>query len=357
MSRIVYIVIFGLLALLLFNSCHNKLDLNAPYKEIPSVYALLNPYETRQMIRINKAFLGEGDANQMAKVSDSVNYQPDEITVTLKHSSNPKIITFQEMMITTENGAFTNQQRVYYTDSQLEKTGTYTLTIKNNHTGNEFTSVASLIPQVSADQGYGPISKPYYPLPTTAQSGFINYYNIVQTTNQTPVVFQPVAGGVIYKLVIRTNYRNDFADGSYTFDYVDFNFDDPRTTRQYSGVSFIAVTFKSIDYFSNLGFGMSKKPDDGALGRTPMYLEYFVYASTQEYLDWTEFAKPSLSLNQNKPLYSNFKNGAALGIFTFRTSVVVQKQLDPVFINAISYHPSTCQYRFKDFSGNVEGCH
>jgi hypothetical protein len=70
--------------LLFFSSCKNELKVNAPYKEIPSIYAILNPTETEQMIRINKVFLGEGDANKMAKVSDSVNYAENELEVKLE---------------------------------------------------------------------------------------------------------------------------------------------------------------------------------------------------------------------------------------------------------------------------------
>ena len=68
----------------LLTSCKNDLQLNAPYKEIPSIYAVLNPQENIQMIRVNKDFLGEGDANAMAKVADSVNYKPGELTITLE---------------------------------------------------------------------------------------------------------------------------------------------------------------------------------------------------------------------------------------------------------------------------------
>ncbi len=41
-----------------------------------------------QMIRINKVFLGDGDANQMAKVMDSVNYKSGELSVKLERFVN-----------------------------------------------------------------------------------------------------------------------------------------------------------------------------------------------------------------------------------------------------------------------------
>src|ERR1700761_3566888 len=117
--------IFLCLLGLVFFSCKNDIQLNAPYKEYPSIYAVLNAYETVQMIRINKVFLGVGDANQMAKVADSVNYQPGELTVTLTRTLNDytvaagysrdasghftiseNTVTFRDSVVQTVPGAF-----------------------------------------------------------------------------------------------------------------------------------------------------------------------------------------------------------------------------------------------------------
>jgi len=331
------------------------LKLNAPYKEIPSIYAILNPYEDVQMIRINKVFLGVGDANQMAKVSDSINYQPDEITVTLKNSNNSKVIVFSESSVTTSEGSFNTNQRVYVTSEKLETTGTYTLIVKNTHTGNVFTASAAVIPSVAANQGYGPLSPPYAPYAPGVTVGRINYTANNPTVSVGSVLFQPVDKGKIYEVIIRSHFYNDYLTPVKSDDYVDYVFNDPRTIRTISGVNYINVTFRSGDYFNNLGLALSQKKLDD-VGRKMYLMEFIVYASTQEYLDYIEFSKPSLSLNQNKPLYSNFDKGAALGIFTFRSTCLVQKELDPVFINAFSSNSNTCHYYFLNYSDKIDGC-
>src|SRR5688500_15096167 len=110
-----------------FNSCRNDLELNAPYKEIPSIYAVLNPRDAQHVIRINKVFLGEGDANQMAKVADSVNYPAGELTVTLKHYINDKEasqVTFSETVLSPiAEGDFARSQRVWISDAKLTASG------------------------------------------------------------------------------------------------------------------------------------------------------------------------------------------------------------------------------------------
>jgi hypothetical protein len=60
-------------------SCHNKLEVLAPYKESVSVYGLLNQDDTVNYIRIGRVYLGEGNAVQMAAVQDSVWFKPGEL--------------------------------------------------------------------------------------------------------------------------------------------------------------------------------------------------------------------------------------------------------------------------------------
>src|SRR6185503_4661650 len=120
------LLVFGSITIL-FNSCKNDLNILAPYKESASVYALLNPQEKRQYIRINKIFLGEGDAYVMAQVTDSVNYKQGVLTVALERYlygnpvqttvGNPtktKII-LNDTVIQIKPGPFSQSQRLWYT--------------------------------------------------------------------------------------------------------------------------------------------------------------------------------------------------------------------------------------------------
>ena len=88
MNPLKKIFILSAFLFLFFTSCKNDLKLNAPYKEFPSIYAVLTPQDAIHIIRINKVFLGEGDANKMAQVSDSLNYPANELTVYKSFESN-----------------------------------------------------------------------------------------------------------------------------------------------------------------------------------------------------------------------------------------------------------------------------
>ncbi|MFN3874859.1 MAG: hypothetical protein ACK4L7_02980, partial [Flavobacteriales bacterium] len=60
----------ALMALSLLGACSTELDVNEPYKDISIVYGLLNQRDSLHFVKINKAFLGEGNALDMARVRD-----------------------------------------------------------------------------------------------------------------------------------------------------------------------------------------------------------------------------------------------------------------------------------------------
>lgn len=385
---------FALFVLVLvFTGCKNDVDLNAPYKEYPSIYAVLNTYDAVNTIRINKVFLGEGDANVMAKVSDSVNYQPGELTVTLRYHAAAYgktvsgTITFTEAIVETAPGAFSTNQRVYQTNETLPSaitifsTGStvnsaivpvYTLTVLNNHTGNVFTATASPAPQVRAvGVQYGDLVPPY--LPPNDHVGGINYayadppktndVEYIDYANRAAKIYFPMEENAeVYQLVITTLFSNDVGNGNTTYDSFDYVFANLRNRdagfigSSTLGSKYLKAEFKPADYFLNAGVVLGKKNLGQVLSRKLEVIEYNITTSTQEYLDYLEYARPSLSFNQNKPLYSNFDNKAALGIFTFRARVSIQKLPTKPFINAFSYNNNTCMYKFRDVNGVIQGC-
>jgi hypothetical protein len=356
------------------SSCKNDVDLNAPYKEIPSIYAVLNPQEKLQIIRINKVFLGSGDANVMAKVADSSNYPAGELTVTLKRynqwgteldaSPGKKTISFRDSVIKTEDGAFSTTQRVYVSNDDLHDAngsiyGDYVLTVKNNRTGNVFTAKASALDSVRGETGIRPMTKPYYPYsPTEKNEEYIDYSTLDPKYPFEVKFFSNEAK--IYQLVIRLHFFDLELNGDTTKRYVDYTGGNLflKDRRTLSGLQpMFVVAFTGRDIFSAAGVGLSKlKLSNNIQGRKMYKIEYLVYSSTQDYIDYLQFAAPSFNISQQKPLYSNFDNQAALGIFTFRTRCSVQKAMHTFFINAFSDNPNTCEYKFYTSDFQLRGC-
>ena len=75
------ITTFVILFALFFVACETEFEVSADWKEVAVVYGLLDQSNDQQYIKINKAYLGIGDALQMASVADSINYNPADLEV------------------------------------------------------------------------------------------------------------------------------------------------------------------------------------------------------------------------------------------------------------------------------------
>jgi hypothetical protein len=65
-----------LLLLLFASSCEENFDVNAPYKDITIVFGLLDPGEDTVFLKINKAFLGDGNVMEIPAFMSTVCRQP-----------------------------------------------------------------------------------------------------------------------------------------------------------------------------------------------------------------------------------------------------------------------------------------
>lgn len=360
---------FSLFCFVIFSSCKNDLKIVAPYKEIPQVHAIITPQERMQMIRINKVFLGEGDANVMAQQPDSVNYQAGELSVWLERYvggtqtaaemvSGKTQVFFRDSVIQTEPGAFSTTQRVYVCNDRLYSTGQYKLFIKNNHTGNLFKATTNAIDSMPLTY-FQPFAWPYLnatpaytPAPSDPASFFIDYSN---QNIQHSVYTKPVAGGYIHDLTIRVHYFDSVypaptsnPSGKYFHSY-DFVFYPKQLTDQENlgNNKFFIFRFYSPNLFAEVATDVMRHANPSAfVGRKMYRIDFYTQAATQEYYDYLQFSAPSLSFSQEKILYSNFENRAALGIFTFKSRSLVAKIPATSFIDEFASNKYTCNLNF-----------
>jgi hypothetical protein len=169
----------AILSIALFSSCSTDLDVLAPYKDITTVYGLLNQNDTIHFIRINKAFLGKEDAGVMAQVPDSAQYAVADLEVKIEEYINQKVTrTFilKDTIVTNkEQGYFyAPNQLLYYfttdTTTALNQDAAYLLVINNKKNGQ--TIYAS----------YNDVSKRPDPIQ------LVNRFSIVQPTPSNQAV-------------------------------------------------------------------------------------------------------------------------------------------------------------------------
>lgn len=101
--------------------CSTDLEINAPYKNVTVVTGLLNMRDSVHFVKINKAFLGEGDAFVYAAIRDSNEYRDEDITQMVVYRVNASglpIDSFplQDTLITgrVPGDFYYPEQKVYY---------------------------------------------------------------------------------------------------------------------------------------------------------------------------------------------------------------------------------------------------
>jgi len=99
-------------------SCSEKINLTGDFKETAVIYSLLNHSDSIHFIKITRAFIGPGNALEIAKIPDSSYFNQVEATVSEYVSGNLiRTWVLQDTLIQNKetNGAFYGpEQKVYY---------------------------------------------------------------------------------------------------------------------------------------------------------------------------------------------------------------------------------------------------
>ena len=78
--------ILALLGIVVLQSCKKELEINADYKAFPVIYGFLNPYDSLQIIKINKSFLGNENPNNYAGIQDSSLFDTVDVRLVELHN-------------------------------------------------------------------------------------------------------------------------------------------------------------------------------------------------------------------------------------------------------------------------------
>lgn len=88
MRKTIFFIASFLALVNLFTACSTDVDLYADYKDITVVYGLLDSDKDTNFVKINRAFLGPGNAYEIALIADSCNY-PEKLDVKIIEYSAP----------------------------------------------------------------------------------------------------------------------------------------------------------------------------------------------------------------------------------------------------------------------------
>jgi hypothetical protein len=288
-------------------SCNKNLNVNADWKDITVVYGILSQNEDTTYIKITKAFLGEGDAMQFAKIPDSSTY-PDKLDVKLEAWSGNNLVktyTFDTITIHTKEAGdsifYFPSQLVYYNHSgHLDENNTYRLKITHKNTGVVDSATTKLVHSFTVETP-DPYAKTMEYIP-----GHI-----------FEVQFDQAYGGKRYQLLIRFHYLETTPSGTTekSLDWLVFN--NYQVVNPYELVpEKITIGFAGDLFYTALKHIKSLKEDTTVISRTPRWVDYIFSVASEDLNTYMEVTEPSLSIIQERPSFSNIYNG--IGLFSSR---------------------------------------
>ena len=286
-----------------FLSCETDFDVNAEWQDVTVVFGLLDPNNEDQLIKINKAFLGPGDALQMASVADSTNYDPSEITVKV-HRVKQQIfggydtlasVTLSDTLLEKDEGLFSTEENIIYTfkkpSSFYNTNSLYLLDILNENTQERITSETEIINTFSFESLNPSFEWGLYngELPDSLK---------FRTKN---IEWQKSPNGLIYQLDIVINFleNNDTVNLVWSQPLVEYT--SGNMSLQIKGEQFFQFLVNNLDNNTVKQF---------------LNLDLVMTIGTVELKTYIDVNKPFSGIVQERPTYKNINNG--IGLFSSR---------------------------------------
>ena len=311
----------SILILLSISSCETDFDVNANWQDVTIVYGLIDPNEEIQLVKINKAYLGEGDAIEMASISDSTNYNPSDIRVTLYRIKEISFnqydtlssVILNDTILEKDDGLFSIDNNIIYTFSKPESfyntNSIYSLEIINLSSGHMVTSKTEIINNFSFES-----------LNSSFQWGLYNDQLVDSLMFRTKTIeWTKSNNGEIYQLDVLINYieNNDTISLIWSQPLIEYSSGNMTTK------------IKGNLFFDFLSSNLSNNTTKQFLN-----LDLVMTVGTDDLKTYINVNKPFSGIVQERPAFSNISNG--IGLFSSRYTYDQ--------INGIELNNSTLNY-------------
>jgi hypothetical protein len=309
MKKVIRLLFLFFVPVLLI-SCETDFDVIADYKEVAIVYGLLNQNDSIHYLRINKAFLGAGNALTYAQVADSSSFGAD-ITVILAEinsAGDKREILFDTVTLHNKvtGDFYSPDQLLYAAKAILDQSSTYELKVTNKKTAYEVSSKTNLIHNFN-------LTKPASGVKTLSFKRSI--------TSAQKFTWNNAENGKRYQLKFIFNYKELNQSGDTTYKKADWLFPE-ETTENTDGSGESDVSYLNEDFFK---FCESKIPysdqasENNVIKRFASVCDLEVTAIGDEFNTYIEANGPTTGVLMERPNYSNITNG--LGLLSCRFQI------------------------------------
>ena len=328
-------VVFGMLLLLV--SCETDFTTISDYKDITVVYGLLDQKDSMQYIKINKAFLSEGNVLEYAQNADCTNYAvPLEVTLEEVNDAGNVVNTFDfdtTSVYNKEPGTF------YYPDQLIYRwqKPQYPYDVKYIIEGLNDTVGVEYLWLNEADSYRLKIKNPVSEKEITAETVLIKDFDITKPGYGTTINFIPNAvspiefswnqaeNGGLYEFELVFNYY----EVSFSNDTIKKSVSLIKTTvSPPSGNGSVSTYYVSDNFYSsclNL-IPYPDAPEEAKVkDRLSGSIDIIVSGAEEQLALYIKVNAPATGIVQEKPQYTNIDNG--LGIFSSRIKSQRSKKL------------------------------
>lgn len=289
------------------SSCDTHVDLYGDYEDITVVYGLLDKNSDTNYVKITKAFVGPGNADQLAQNYDSSNYDY-KLNAELREFWGKNLIGTYPLDTVTIHGKeeglfYSSGQTVYYTTATLNKDLKYQLFITKDN-GDTVTASTTVVDDVKLKQ-------PNVLISLMAASGSIQWY--------------PSSNAEFYEVWLVFHWKEVYPTAIFDTIHREMHWKlgvQTQTTAEYASISYTPSNF-----FSRL----ESELDLEALNvkRVAGKVDLVFYSAGKELYNYMNVGSGGLSTDA--PEYTNISGGK--GLFSSRNKTVKTLSLNNLTLN------------------------
>lgn len=207
--------------LLGLTSCDDEFTPNAEWREIPSVFCLLDQDDDTTYVRLQRCYLGDGNLYSYGSVADSLYYPAGEVEVLIRVWRNASdmsvsgatpiyVLNFTREMRDKVEGSFASGPQPVYCHrnmpGELDSAYTYELLVRRVSDGSTMASATTRL-LGDPDNTYGWLKSP-----SPLSGGGVVTFNMLSGSCQ--IKWRPIDRGRLYQPRIRFYYRYRFLPDS-----------------------------------------------------------------------------------------------------------------------------------------------
>jgi len=296
--------------LTIITGCETDIDVTSDWKDITVVYGLISQNDTVHYIKVNKAFLGDGNAFTYAQIADSSSYG-DNIEVTIiEKAKNGNTRTFK----CDTTSIFNKEAGIFYYPTQIvykaafkvpadvnAQDYNYSLEIRHKITGKVITAQTPLVKNFTIET----------PRPGQA------YINFTTESNQK-IKWNSAKDGRRYNVTMRFWFDEVKMNSDTILRYIDWNFGSVKSSST-NGSEPLEIIYAPEGFFTNsINLIPYKNSDEenNVNSRLVNKAEFIFAVAGDELNTYMEVNEPSSGIVQEKPEYTNVENG--IGLFSCR---------------------------------------